>query len=106
MRGRHLAGASLVVLQALQDALGQKFDVSVRLRVRVNQLQLLQAALLQEHAAVAGGCEEPEAVGGKKVYILKLIQEMVLFGSLHKRNPSTDHSLKNPITSLITLSPK
>lgn len=59
VRGRHLAGAGLVVLQALQDALGQKFDVSVCLRVRVDQLQLLQAALLQEHAAVAGGCKEP-----------------------------------------------
>lgn len=64
MRGRHLAGAGLVVLQALQDALGQKLDVGVRLRVRVDQLQLLQAALLQQHAAVASGCEEPKAFGG------------------------------------------
>lgn len=47
MRGRHLTGAGLVVLQALQDALGQKLDISVRLWVRVDQLQLLQAALLQ-----------------------------------------------------------
>lgn len=66
MRGRHLAGAGLVVLQALQDTLGQKLDVGVRLRVRVDQLQLLQAALLQQHAAVASGCEEPKAFGGEK----------------------------------------
>lgn len=61
--GRKLAGASSVVLQALQDALGQNFDVSVRLWVCVNKLQLLQAALLQEHAAVTSGCKERE---GKK----------------------------------------
>lgn len=71
VRGRHLAGASLVVLQALQDTLGQKFDVGVRLRVCVDQLQLLQAALLQEHAAVAGGCQEPSGWGfggGGEIY--------------------------------------
>lgn len=55
-----LAGASSVVLQALQDALGQNFDVSVRLWVCVNKLQLLQAALLQEHAAVTSGCKVRE----------------------------------------------
>lgn len=66
VRGRHLAGAGLVVLQALQDALGQKLDIGVRLRVCVDQLQLLQAALLQQHAAVASGCEDPKAFGGRK----------------------------------------
>lgn len=53
-----LAGASSVVLQALQNALSQKFDVSVCLWVRMNELQLLQAALLQQHAAVASGCRQ------------------------------------------------
>lgn len=55
LRGPALAGPGPVVLQTLQDALGQQFDVCVRLRVHVDELQLLQAALLQQHAAVAGG---------------------------------------------------
>lgn len=53
-----LAGASSVILQALQNALSQKFDVSVCLWVCMNELQLLQAALLQQHAAVASGCRQ------------------------------------------------
>lgn len=64
VRGRHLARASLVALQALQDALRQKFDVGVRLRVRVDQLQLLQAALLQEHTAVASGVLAADVLHG------------------------------------------
>lgn len=59
-----LAGASSVVLQALQDALGQNFDVSVRLWVCVNKLQLLQAALLQEHAAVTSGVLAADVLHG------------------------------------------
>lgn len=60
LREGRLARARSVVVQTLQDALGQKLDVSVRLRVRVDQLQLLQAALLQQHAAVASGCNPKE----------------------------------------------
>lgn len=52
-----LASASSVVLQALQNALRQPFDVLVGLWVCMNELQLLQAALLQQHAAVTSGCE-------------------------------------------------
>lgn len=51
-----LAGAGSVALQAVQYALSQPFDVSVGLWVCVNALQLLQAALFQQHAAVASGC--------------------------------------------------
>lgn len=48
-----LAGAGSVSMQALQDAFGKQLDVPVGLWVRVNVLQLVQAALLQQHAAVA-----------------------------------------------------
>lgn len=41
-----LASAGSVVLQALQNALSQQFDVCVGLWVCMNELQLLQAALL------------------------------------------------------------
>lgn len=51
-----LAGAGSVALQALQNALSQLSDVFVGLWVCMNELQLLQAALLQQHAAVASGC--------------------------------------------------
>lgn len=54
--GSRLASAGSVVVQTLQNALGQKLDVSVRLWVCVNKLQLLQATLLQQHAAIASGC--------------------------------------------------
>lgn len=57
-----LARASSVVVQTLQDAFGQKLDVSVRLWVCVNKLQLLQAALLQQHAAIASGCKPKETI--------------------------------------------
>lgn len=60
LREGGLARASSVVVQTLQDALGQKRDVSVRLWVCVNTLQLLQAALLQQHAAIASGCKPKE----------------------------------------------
>lgn len=60
LRQGRLARARSVVVQTLQDALGQKLDVSVRLWVCVDQLQLLQAALLQQHAAVASGCNPKE----------------------------------------------
>lgn len=54
--GSRLASAGSVVVQTLQNALSQKPDVSVRLWVCVNKLQLLQATLLQQHAAIASGC--------------------------------------------------
>lgn len=60
LREGRLACASPVVVQTLQDALSQRLDVSVRLWVCVNKLQLLQAALLQQHAAVASGCRPKE----------------------------------------------
>lgn len=70
LREGRLARARSVVVQTLQDALGQRLDVSVRLWVCVDQLQLLQAALLQQHAAVASGCnpEGDESIShiGKK----------------------------------------
>lgn len=53
---RRLASAGSVVLQVLQNALGQQLDIFVGLWVSINLLQLLQAALLQQHAAVARGC--------------------------------------------------
>lgn len=56
-RGR-LAGAGSVVVQALQNALSQMSDVSVCLWVCVHKLQLLQAALFQQHAAVTSGCRQ------------------------------------------------
>lgn len=56
--GGGLPRAGLVALQTVQDAVGQQPDVSVGLRVGVDQLQLLQAALLQQHAAVPSGCRD------------------------------------------------
>lgn len=70
LREGRLARARSVVVQTLQDAPGQRLDVRVRLWVCVDQLQLLQAALLQQHAAVASGCnpEGDESIShiGKK----------------------------------------
>lgn len=51
-----LAGAGSVALQTLQNALSQIPDIFVGLWVCMNALQLLQAALLQQHAAVTSGC--------------------------------------------------
>lgn len=60
LREGRLARAGSVVVQALQDALSQKLDISVCLWVGVDKLQLLQAALLQQHAAIASGCKPKE----------------------------------------------
>lgn len=63
-----LACAGSVALQAVQDALSQQFDVPVGLRVRVNELQLVQAPLLQQHAAITRSCSNTKtkrwAAGG------------------------------------------
>lgn len=71
LRGCGLAGAGSVVLQALQYALSQRLDVGVGLRVSMNQLQLQQAALLQQHATIAGSCGDTGWCNAKRVWLVR-----------------------------------